>query len=938
MMYVDKPDNNLNPSKSNGKTVNLDHSIDFLRIIWDYSSVKDVDCFSIVVIGEDVKYKHFCLSEYQDYNRLFNSIRRYLSKVGSDKHVYFQVLPLSKKPSRGRGSEKDVKIGKWLWVDLDYKEVVDKPEFKGCKDLEDYALECYYTESGKWIHVKRPPLNQVLNEVKNKLGLEPLLVVDSGAGYHLYFRLAHEVDATTLKKVESWLVDKLGGDPQSKDLARILRLPGSVNPRVNREVKVIYQNPQDVDPKILVEEIEREKKEPQERETPKNKDLRELTDTEILRIVDLLKDAYKPGYRQFLILYLSGWLAKARVSPLSATKLVKHLYETTGDTDPLKTRLSAIIYSYKKAGVNIDEYSREIEDLAGVKPYGLEREIREDSVKGRTGLQEILESTLGEERALAVIHELSEILQTLSPFRDSIVELLDYEKQIYAVANLRKLVIARAKRENNVLIYKERVSVVAPTRVIVYSNPIGGLTKYEITFEGYTLQKPLVVGPATIDEISDRIMIEGLVYHRKLIHDTLSAIIQAFIRKGKAEVRTEIESPGFYLVGNKLVSVKYEVGKVDVEKLREALELLNELAEVWFKHIQDKFSSIVKWGATAPFGYILKQKGKWIPWLYLYGDSATGKTTLGKIVLRIWGLDSRYEKTGATIDTIPRLGYVLSMSTFPVLINEPGSALSKEDVVEAIKNAVDSVVVRGKYVKGAYTEIPALAPLIFTSNRFLPRDDALLRRFKVITFSYGEKIPLEKQKEFKEKVEPRLSILSEIGKCISKIVIDTQVSELDGKILLEKCYEISGLEKPQWLGLEYTETQDLSETILEEFVERFKKYVNDSFSRYISRVVEIDRESEITRFETPDSIDLERKLRILTEKNLLSGVRLLKEGKIGITSTLLREIGLEGRITLKSLSEMLRWDYRSIRIGDKVTMGIVTEIQKIIELLSPPDL
>jgi len=29
--------------------------------------------------------------------------------------------------------------------------------------------------------------------------------------------------------------------------------------------------------------------------------------------------------------------------------------------------------------------------------------------------------------------------------------------------------------------------------------------------------------------------------------------------------------------------------------------------------------------------------------------------------------------------------------------------------------------------------------------------------------SYGETIPLEKQNEFKQKIEPRLSVLSEIG-------------------------------------------------------------------------------------------------------------------------------------------------------------------------------
>ncbi|MEM4976485.1 MAG: hypothetical protein QXT64_04075, partial [Desulfurococcaceae archaeon] len=899
-------------------------SLDFLKSVWSYTSL-EAQCFCIVIVeNSKLVFKHFCLSNYKNYGRLIKSVEKYINSIGdiSGKHIYFQVLPLAVKPAKGRGSERDVKVGRWLWADLDYKSVVESEEFQGCRELEDYALECYYSEGDKWIHVKRPPLSEVLSKVKETLGLEPWFIVDSGAGYHIYFKLSYEVDSSKLKNLETWIVDKLQGDPQSKDLARILRLPGSINPRVGRLVQVVYSGSQEVDPEELLQRIGREKLEVSEEGKPKPTktigELRELNDSEILRIVELLKDSYKPGYRQLLLLYLSGWLAKARISPISAVKIVKHLYELTNDSDPLKTRLSTVIYSYRKSGVDVDKYASEIEALTNVKPYGLEKEIVEEAIKGRSGLQEVIESVLGEERAIAIIHELSEILQTLSPFRDSIVELVDYEKQLYAVANLRKLIIARAKRVNNTLVYKERVAVVCPTKVTVYSNPIGGITKYEITVEGATLQRPLTIGPATVDEIADRIIAEGLVYHRNLVYDAMSAIIQAFIRKGKAEVKSEVESPGFYLVDNKLVPVKYEVGKVDVEKLREALELLNELAEVWFKHAQEKFSTVIKWGAIAPFGYILKQKGKWIPWLYLYGDSATGKTTLGKIVLKMWGLDAKHEKTGASIDTTARLGYVLSMSTFPILVNEPGGALSKEDVVEMAKSAVENTTARGKYLRGTYTEYPALSCLIFTSNKFLPRDDALLRRLKVITFSYGEKIPLERQREFMERVEPRLGMLSEVGKCIAKHVIETQgVEHLDGKALIEKCYEVAGLDKSAWLNLEYTEASEIHETIIEEFVERFKKYVNDLYARYVSRIIQTDTEALQTKVITPDQATISEKLSTLLGKHLLPGARAI-EDKVIITSVLLSELGLDGRISLKSLAEILNCEYKNVKLYGKV--------------------
>jgi len=277
---------------------------------------------------------------------------------------------------------------------------------------------------------------------------------------------------------------------------------------------------------------------------------------------------------------------------------------------------------------------------------------------------------------------------------------------------------------------------------------------------------------------------------------------------------------------------------------------------------------------------------------------------------------------------------VLSMSTFPVLINEPGNALTREDVVEAIKNAVDNLIVRGKYVKGTYTEIPALSCMIFASNRFLPKDDALLRRLRVLTFSYGEKIPLERQREFKEKVEPRLSILSEIGKCVAKQMFETQnLDHLDGKTLLEKCYEVAGLEKPAWLNLEYTETQDLTETILEEFTERLKKYINDLYARYVSRVVETYVDEDRVDVITPDKATLQEKLRVLLEKNMLPGVKVTESG-ILVTTYLLDEIGLRERVNLKSLSEMLGCEYGVFWASGRSVRAMRVQIERLVDLLT----
>jgi hypothetical protein len=661
--------------------------------------------------------------------------------------------------------------------------------------------------------------------------------------------------------------------------------------------------------------------------------LRELSDGDILRVKDLLEDAYRPGVRQYIWLFLSGWGAKARVSPVSVARILRMLYEESGDADPIRTRASAIVYSYRKAGVDLEPYAAELEAVLGVKPYGLEREISEEEVKGRTGLQEVLEEVLGEERALEVIKELGEVFQAASPFRDSIIEILDYERQLYAVANLRKLVVVRARRNEDRLVYKERVAIGAPTEVVVYVNPIGGVTKYQVKWETSTRPRPLVIGPCLLEEIIDRLKAEGLVIHSRLVNDIIPAIVEGFIRRGKAEMKTEIESPGFYCIDGRVVGVRVDVRTPTKEELREALELLNELASNWFKHVQDRFSEVIRWGVVAPFTYCYKQRGRWVRWLYLWGPSKTGKTTLGDIVLRIWGLDSKSVKTGASIDTPARLGHVLSQTTFPVLINEPANALGKDEIVEMVKNAVESLIVRGKYQRGSYVEVPALAPIIFTSNRYVPGDDALLRRLKVVTFTYGEKIPEGKATEFENTVKTRLSKLKAIGDYIASRVVGNELPGEPEDIvkILEDAYRLVGLEVPEWLGLKYEEVEDFTQDIKEAIRVYLVDRVNEEYSRFVGKVL-VEKSSGYDVVPRVD-IDLEDRVRIVVDRQLIPWIiKRVEDGEYlyittGLVSELSRVVSNVGN--LKSVAELLGWEYIprwTVREGSKVSCHSVIRV------------
>ena len=667
--------------------------------------------------------------------------------------------------------------------------------------------------------------------------------------------------------------------------------------------------------------------------------LRELGTAEINKFVEKLKDAYRPGFRQHMWMYLSGHLAKYyRISPVSVAKILKALYEETGDTDPIKTRAAAIVYSYKRAGIDVDAYAGEFEEIFGVRPYGLEKEIKEAPVKGISGLQEILESTLGEERALEVLRELEEILGGTATLGDSIIEVLDYKKQLYAVANLRKLIVARAERvEGRGLVYRERVFIGAPTKVVVYINPVGGVTKYKVVWEIKTRPRPIEVGPAYVGDILDRLSAEGLVTASRVAGDVLNAVIEGFVRRGRAEIREEIESPGFYEIDGRIVAVGVEGSKPGVEELREALLLLNELAE-WYKHVLDKFSTVVKWALAAPFAFCYKREGRWVKWLYLYGASRTGKTTLGEIVLKIWGLDSRYVKTGANIDTPARIGYVISQSTFPTLVNEPGDALSKTDIVDIIKNAVESPLARGKFVRGSYVDIPALSPFIFTSNRYLPKDDTLLRRFLVLRFTYGEKLAEDRIREFEEKVKPKLDKLRHIGAYIASYVAEHRLPDSPQGLtdIIKRAYEDAGLKAPEWLDLEVKDVEDIHLSLVESVRNFMLRRINEEYARNISRIfLVVHREDGVEeRVVEKHELEMVEKVKAVLEKNLIPWL-FYRGGEVIVTGGVMRELEEEiGDIGgLKSLAELLKWEYRQKKIAGKPQWCVITSLEDFVDFL-----
>jgi len=680
--------------------------------------------------------------------------------------------------------------------------------------------------------------------------------------------------------------------------------------------------------------------------------LRELSDAEVLKLVELLRPAYKPGQRQFIWLYLSGWCAKARVSYLSVARVLKALYEESGDEDSLRSRGSCIVYSYEKAGIRVDK--RALAQVLGVEPYGPETLEREE-VRGRSGLQEILERELGEEGAVDAVREIEEILGTASPFRDSVLALLNYEKQLYAVANLSKLVVVRAALTasggSRRLRYREKVFIGAPTEVVVYLNPLGGVTKYQVRWEVATRRRPLVIGPCTVEEVLGRLKAEGLVVCSRLASDVLAALLDAYIRKGRAEVREEIDKPGFYWVDGRLVAVRVNLEgdleghdavrlpRPSREELREALSLLVELGERWYGHAQEVFAEVVRWGVLAPFIFAYKQRGRWVPWPYAFGASNAGKTTLFRVVLAMWGLGEgvRWEKSGASVNNVARMGEVLSSGTFPVLVNEVAAVLKDPALAEMLKAAVETTVARGKFVAGVYTEIPALAPLMLTSNATrAPEDEGLVRRVYLYHFTHSMVLPQERVREFEERVKPRLGRLRALGAFAAHYVMERGLPEKPEdlpRLVLEEAFRAAGLEAPDWLWKtpERVTPEDIRGELVESIRVCLAEAVNDAFARSVGRIVALREDGgalEVGRGEA----SFEDRLRAVLTNRLLPWM-MLRGDRVYITSGVLGELerrGVRGISSLRDLAEVLGWEYipkRSMKEGGKVRNLSVVSVE-----------
>ena len=284
---------------------------------------------------------------------------------------------------------------------------------------------------------------------------------------------------------------------------------------------------------------------------------------------------------------------------------------------------------------------------------------------------------------------------------------------------------------------------IVPTRVTVFNNPL------------FPLIKPILVefndgsnvGPFnSTNDIVKHLESKGHILTKNTSQDAFNSIISAFNEHDLVEYKSDVTTPGYYLINNNLIIKDVtQYSQINKDDARKCCDYLNYLAQSGWKN-KNIFPTVLKWAILSPFSFAIKYNSdNWLPWLQLYGQGQTGKTTLGLIVLYIWNLKSKTHSLGFNhIDSVPRFGNITSRDTYPRLINEVGALLTNAygrytAITELIKHAVESITIRGKYVESNksftnYQEIPALCAMIFTSN-YQPLNDSGFNRRLIHTFS-----------------------------------------------------------------------------------------------------------------------------------------------------------------------------------------------------------
>jgi len=661
---------------------------------------------------------------------------------------------------------------------------------------------------------------------------------------------------------------------------------------------------------------------------PPANEYKPLDDKTIDDIFDILKEVYYTSYedsetlnryRQLIWIMMSKYGAYAGISPVSIVRILKKLYDYSSDKEFKAVRLSPLLKIYESHGVDISRYKEDIE-------YEIRGRINELYIKNIdinidvSGFFEFFTKKLrNESKALYLLMKLEEKIGRPSPFKDPVYN--EYKRETDYFITLRgfgrtsKFVKTSVKKGNEIeeILREDRIIIYASLEnLIVYRT--SGNEPYYIA-EWLEANGRRFITEGVIDDHVEQLKRQGVVASRQNIHDCVSVIFKAFEYKKIATVKEEMKIEGLYMLNGELKWSREDLYQPDREKLREALEVLNDLSR-YYGFAIEIFSDSVKYATLSPISFALKQSGRNpLPYAIYQGPPDTGKSTLALLSLYLWGAPSENATISRNV-TPARLGRKIGQWTYPIIMNESeGIKFVNPEVWAMIRDAWDTLKFREKYTSGGTTFIPeySMAPLILTSRRGLYEtlDDDEKKRFHFFNLTGKPRISREKIEEFDKKYgkwgsKLRMKLIHMAPFIYQWLKINwDKILSKDmrfewreiGEEILRYLYKEAGLETPEWINKRY-EPQSLEESE-EELVEEIKQGIRE----YVEEKI-IEKAGRDKLLSEPDLIS---RLQYLRNMNLTSDVMIdIDDKNILIFSGFIDWLRTKKRIGISGLEELAR--------------------------------
>jgi len=520
--------------------------------------------------------------------------------------------------------------------------------------------------------------------------------------------------------------------------------------------------------KILIAELEKNLLQTKERPTTpqtfkRQGEKRELNDEEIEKLTEVVAKYFQEGRRQNLLLYTVGFLRKElNISEESIYRLYERL-QTIDDPKDRQGRLGAIKKTYEKSLKIIsgkkqlirvlgEETANELCDRI-IQALGIQKaepkKKKDDEILSEEFLEQLYEEMQNEEEP-----------QTTPEEKEFVYVEIHRKSRKFARCNYRDLVIEYGAFEKNefldkhVYVVHQKVFDCCIDKIYAIENPLTNEKKYEIHFISRNPEESHREIKGSLQEIWEEMKLKtSYILNSSVALNVLTAVFSHFLKQGWYEKKREDFPPGFYYIDNQLINSKFEEKTFTKEDLQKAALLLNEYI---YSHPNPQLiASIVKAGLLLPFSFAQKQavnQGKLrkrIKYIYLYGESRSGKTTTALLLSRIWGTD--YKTNYASFCTEARAGKLLSTSTHILIIDEVNKDLETNPVKELLKFAYEDLTARtiqSKTLKQIH--YLALAGIIMTSNSHFPEDPALLQRFWIFRFKKADKISTSARNKYEK--------------------------------------------------------------------------------------------------------------------------------------------------------------------------------------------